>query len=75
MSEIAHHWIDGEWTGSGPVKESVNPATGAALGRWAEGGYKQSGIGRLRGPLAITQFQEAKTVVHSIPALPSQSVF
>ena len=29
MSEIAKHWIDGEWTGSGPVKESVNPATGA----------------------------------------------
>jgi acyl-CoA reductase-like NAD-dependent aldehyde dehydrogenase len=36
---------------------------------FAEGGYKQSGIGRLRGPLAITEFQEAKTVVHSIPPL------
>ena len=36
---------------------------------FAEGGYKQSGVGRLRGPLAITEFQEAKTVVHSIPAL------
>jgi betaine-aldehyde dehydrogenase len=34
---------------------------------FAEGGYKQSGIGRLRGPLAITEFEEAKTVVHSIP--------
>lgn len=34
---------------------------------FAEGGYKQSGIGRLRGPLAIVDFQEAKTVVHSIP--------
>ena len=34
---------------------------------FAEGGYKQSGIGRLRGPLAITEFQEAKTIVHSIP--------
>jgi acyl-CoA reductase-like NAD-dependent aldehyde dehydrogenase len=146
MSEIAKHWINGEWTGSGAVSESVNPATGAVLGRWAdggqaearaataaarrafetspwsrdretdaiaranaigyglaagvfttslnisrrvsreiqagtvwtntwaaindgfaEGGYKQSGIGRLRGPLAITEFQEAKTVVHAIP--------
>jgi acyl-CoA reductase-like NAD-dependent aldehyde dehydrogenase len=37
---------------------------------FAEGGYKQSGIGRLRGPLAITEFQEAKTVVHSIPPFP-----
>ena len=36
---------------------------------FAEGGYKQSGIGRLRGPLAIVDFQEAKTVVHSIPPL------
>jgi betaine-aldehyde dehydrogenase len=34
---------------------------------FAEGGYKQSGVGRLRGPIAFTEFQEAKTVVHSIP--------
>ena len=34
---------------------------------FAEGGYKQSGTGRLRGPLAISDFQEAKTVVHAIP--------
>jgi betaine-aldehyde dehydrogenase len=31
MSDIAKHWIGGEWTGSGPVKESVNPATGVVL--------------------------------------------
>jgi len=36
---------------------------------FAEGGYKQSGVGRLRGPLAIAEFQEAKTIVHSIPPL------
>jgi betaine-aldehyde dehydrogenase len=36
---------------------------------FAEGGFKQSGIGRLRGPLAITEFQEAKTVVHAVPLL------
>src|SRR6266851_5266953 len=36
---------------------------------FAEGGFRQSGIGRLRGPLAITEFQEAKTVVHAIPPL------
>jgi betaine-aldehyde dehydrogenase len=39
---------------------------------FAEGGYKQSGIGRLRGPLAITEFQEAKTVVHSVPPFQTQ---
>jgi len=38
---------------------------------FAEGGYKQSGIGRLRGPLAISEFSEAKTVVHAIPPLQS----
>src|ERR1700756_4373729 len=42
MSEIAKHWIDGEWTGSGPVAESVNPATGAVLGRWADGGEAEA---------------------------------
>ena len=74
MSEIAKHWIDGEWTGSGAVSESVNLVTGAVLGQWAainagsaEGGYQQGGLGRLRGPLAITEFAEAKTVVHAIP--------
>jgi betaine-aldehyde dehydrogenase len=33
---------------------------------YAEGGYKQSGVGRLRGSLGMSDFQEAKTVVHSI---------
>jgi betaine-aldehyde dehydrogenase len=38
---------------------------------FAEGGYKQSGVGRLRGPVAFTEFQEAKTVVHSVPPVAS----
>jgi betaine-aldehyde dehydrogenase len=42
MSEIAKHWIDGEWVGSGTVSESVNPATGAVLGRWADGGEAEA---------------------------------
>ena len=29
MSEIAKHWIDGEWPGSDTVSESINPATRA----------------------------------------------
>jgi hypothetical protein len=55
MSEIAKHWIDGEWTGSGTISESVNPATGAVLGQWADGGEAgliagqngQQGVGHL----------------------------
>jgi hypothetical protein len=42
MSEIARHRIDGEWTGSGAVSESVNPATGEVLGRWADGGEAEA---------------------------------
>ena len=42
MSEIAKHWIDGEWIESGAVSESVNPATGAVLGRWADGGEAEA---------------------------------
>ena len=40
--EVAEHWIDGEWTGSDAVSESVNPATGAVLGRWADGGEAEA---------------------------------
>ena len=42
MSEIAKHWIDGEWTGSDAVSESINPATGAVLGQWADGGEAEA---------------------------------
>jgi acyl-CoA reductase-like NAD-dependent aldehyde dehydrogenase len=42
MSEIAKHWIDGEWIGSDTVSESINPATGAVLGRWADGGEAEA---------------------------------
>jgi acyl-CoA reductase-like NAD-dependent aldehyde dehydrogenase len=42
MREIAKHWIDGEWVESGTVSESVNPATGAVLGRWADGGEAEA---------------------------------
>ena len=42
MSEIAKHWIDGEWVGSDTVSDSVNPATGAVLGQWADGGEAEA---------------------------------
>ena len=44
------------WTNSWAVLDDAFP----------EGGYKQSGLGRLRGALALTEFQEAKTYVHVI---------
>jgi betaine-aldehyde dehydrogenase len=42
MSEIAKHWIDGEWTASDTTSESVNPATRAVLGQWADGGQAEA---------------------------------
>src|ERR1700678_717311 len=42
MSEIARHWIDGEWTGSDTVSVSVNPATGTGLRQWADGGEAEA---------------------------------
>ncbi len=38
MTNIAQHWIDGTWVGSGPVANSINPATGEILGQWYDGG-------------------------------------
>src|ERR1700740_2651749 len=42
FSEVAMHWIDGEWIGSDKVSESINPATGAILGQWADGGEAEA---------------------------------
>jgi betaine-aldehyde dehydrogenase len=42
MSEIAKHRIGGEWHESGTVSGSINPATGAVLGQWADGGEAEA---------------------------------
>jgi betaine-aldehyde dehydrogenase len=42
LGPIAKHWIEGEWTESDTVSESINPATGAVLGRWADGGETEA---------------------------------
>lgn len=38
----ARHYIDGVWTDSGTVSTSYNPATGAALGTFADGGESEA---------------------------------
>jgi acyl-CoA reductase-like NAD-dependent aldehyde dehydrogenase len=42
MTDIAQHWIDGEWTSSDTMAESINPATGEVLGRYYEGGEAEA---------------------------------
>jgi betaine-aldehyde dehydrogenase len=39
---IARHWIDGRWRGSEQHKESINPATGDVIGRYALAGEDEA---------------------------------
>ena len=39
------HWIGGDWVGSDSLSESINPATGEVLGRWADGGETEARAG------------------------------
>ena len=66
MSEIAKHWIDGEWTSSGTVSESVNPATGAVLGQWADGGEAEAraAIAAARRAFETTPWSRDRSLRH-----------
>jgi betaine-aldehyde dehydrogenase len=39
---LARHWTDGEWVGPDLVSKSINPATGAVLSEWADGGESEA---------------------------------
>ena len=41
-SAIAQHWIDGRWRDSAEHKDSVNPATGEVIGRYALAGEDEA---------------------------------
>ena len=41
-SEIARHWINGEWVSSTKISDSLNPSTGQVLGRFADGGAEEA---------------------------------
>src|ERR1700734_307691 len=66
MSEIAKHWIDGEWTGSDTVSESINPATGAVLGWWADGGEAEAraAIAAARSAFDTSPWSRDRTLRH-----------
>ena len=42
MTTIAQHWIDGRWTGSGSVLESISPADGTVVGSFYDGGEAEA---------------------------------
>src|SRR6201997_1230225 len=41
-SELARHWIDGEWVDSDTVAKSINPSTGEVLGQYSAGGRTEA---------------------------------
>ncbi|MGW4809214.1 aldehyde dehydrogenase family protein [Kitasatospora sp. NPDC004272] len=41
MENTARHWIDGEWVDSARTSESIDPATGETIGRYADGGAEE----------------------------------
>jgi betaine-aldehyde dehydrogenase len=40
--KLARHWIDGAWVDSATHRESFNPATGEAIGSYADGGRAEA---------------------------------
>jgi betaine-aldehyde dehydrogenase len=54
-SETAMHWIGGQWLDTGEHGQSVNPATGGAIGSYARGGRKEA---ELAVAAALRAFQE-----------------
>lgn len=39
---LARHWINGEWLASDATSNSYNPATGEAIGQYADGGAREA---------------------------------
>ena len=39
---VAQHWIDGRWRDSAVHKDSINPATGEVIGRYALAGENEA---------------------------------
>ena len=68
MTAIARHWIDGRWLTSEQVAESTNPATGAALGRFADGGadQAQAGITAARHAFETTTWPRDRALRHRV---------
>src|SRR5918995_6632709 len=52
---IARHWIDGSWRDSAAHKDSINPATGEVIGRYALAGEDEA---REAAAAALRAFRE-----------------
>ena len=52
---IAQHWIDGRWRDSAEHEDSINPATGEVIGRYALAGENEA---REAVAAALTSFRQ-----------------
>jgi betaine-aldehyde dehydrogenase len=66
MTDIAKHWIGGEWIGSDVVAESINPATGEVLGQWYDGGEAEARatIAAAKGAYATSPWSRDRSLRH-----------
>jgi acyl-CoA reductase-like NAD-dependent aldehyde dehydrogenase len=55
VTALAQHWIDGRWRHSAEHKDSINPATGGVIGRYALAGEHEA---REAVAAALTSFRE-----------------
>lgn len=51
----ARHWIGGEWIGSGTELDSINPATGDVIGRYADAGAPEAELAIAAARRAFTE--------------------
>ncbi|WP_342705534.1 aldehyde dehydrogenase family protein [Burkholderia arboris] len=43
-ANVAQHWINGEWLTSDDCRDSIDPATGNVIGRYANGGAREAAL-------------------------------
>ncbi|HEY3611161.1 MAG TPA: aldehyde dehydrogenase family protein, partial [Pseudonocardiaceae bacterium] len=68
MTDIARHWIDGQWQASERVAESTNPATGTVIGRFADGGATEAraAIAAARRAFETTTWSRDRALRHRV---------
>ena len=65
---VALNWIAGEWTNSGDIHESINPATGEVIGTYASGGVAaaQASIAAAQRAFAETPWKRDRQLRYKV---------
>ena len=59
---MAQHWIDGRWRDSAEPKDSVNPATGEVIGRYALAGEDEAREATAAARRAFREMEQAERI-------------